>query len=223
MFKPITHVIYDLDGLLLDTESFNEKVNKEIAQRYGKTFDTTVKLKIAGRPTFDSAKIVIDSLHLPLSIEEYLNERNQLLYPLYSQVKTLPGAINLTQHLHRQSIPQAIATSSSLHHFEMKTTHYPEWIELFDEIVVGDDPAIKNGKPAPDIFLLAAQRLNAPVEKCLVFEDSLAGMQAALAAKISVVVIPPPDFQRDLYQGAAQILNSLTEFQPQLWYLPGLE
>ncbi|MGK7937831.1 MAG: HAD-IA family hydrolase [Xenococcaceae cyanobacterium] len=220
MFKPITHVIFDLDGLLLDTESLNEKVNQEIAQRYGKTFDTFVKLKIAGRPTVDSAKIVIDLLNLPLTIEEYLQERNKLLYPLYSQVKPLPGAINLTQNLHKQGIPQAIATSSSLHNFEMKTTHYQEWIGLFTEIIVGDDPAIKQGKPAPDIFLLAAQRLNASVEHCLVFEDSLAGMQAALSANMSVITIPPLDFDRSLYQDATQTLDSLSEFQPQLWHLP---
>ena len=116
MFKSITHVIYDMDGLLLDTESLNEKVNKEIARRYGKTFDIFVKLKIAGRTTLDSAKIVIDLLNLPLTPEEYLQERNKLLYPLYSQTKPLPGAINLTQHLHQQGIPQAIATSSSLRH-----------------------------------------------------------------------------------------------------------
>ena len=220
MLKSITHVIYDMDGLLLDTESLNEKVNKEIAQRYGKTFDTFVKLKIAGRTTLDSAKIVIDLLNLPLTPEEYLQERNQLLYPLYSQTNPLPGAINLTQHLHQQGIPQAIATSSSLRHFEMKTVHYQEWMKLFDYIIVGDDPAIKKGKPAPDIFLLAAQYLSASPEQCLVFEDSLAGMQAALAANMSVVVIPHPDFERILYQDATQILNSLTEFQPQLWNLP---
>ena len=220
MFKPITHVIYDFDGLLLDTESLNEKVNQEIARRYGKSFDTSVKLKIAGRTTLESAKIVIDLLNLPLSVEDYLQERNRLLYPLYPQAKPLPGSISLTQHLHRQGIPQAIATSSSLHHFEMKTTHYQEWIELFERIIVGDNPAIKKGKPAPDIFLLTARCLGASPENCLVFEDSLAGMQAALAANMSVIAIPHPDFERNLYQAATQILNSLTEFQPQLWHLP---
>ena len=220
MFKSITHIIYDLDGLLLDTESLNEKVNREIARRYGKIFDTFVKLKIAGRPTLDSAKIIIDLLNLPLTVEEYLKERNQLLYPLYSQAKPLPGAIELTQNLYQQGIPQAIATSSSRHHFTMKTVHYREWIKLFNDIIVGDDTAIKKGKPAPDIFLLAAQRLGASPEDCLVFEDSLAGMQAALAAKMSVIAIPHPDFELNLYQDATQILNSLTEFQPQLWHLP---
>lgn len=102
----------------------------------------------------------------------------------------------------------------------MKTTHYQEWIELFEDIVVGDDPAINKGKPAPDIFLLAAQNLGVAPEYCLVFEDSLAGIEAALAASMSVIAIPHPDFESHLYQNAAQILNSLAEFQPHLWHLP---
>jgi pseudouridine-5'-monophosphatase len=220
MYKPITHVIYDLDGLLLDTESLHESVNREMARRYGKIFDLSIKLKIAGRPTLDSAAIIVDLLELPLTPEAYLEERKKLLYPLYAQAQPLPGAMRLTNHLYRQKIPQGIATSSSSHHFEMKITHHREWLQLFDCWVLGDDPELKRGKPAPDIFLLAAQRLGAAAEQCLVFEDSLAGMEAAKKAGMAVVAIPHPDFERQLYRDADQILNCLSEFQPQLWHLP---
>lgn len=220
MYKPITHIIYDLDGLLLDTESLHECVNREMAQRYGKIFDLSLKLKIAGRPTLDSATIIIDLLKLPLTPEAYLEERKKLLYPLYAQAQPLPGAMRLTKHFYQQKIPQGIATSSASHHFEMKITHHREWLQLFDCCVLGDDPELKRGKPAPDIFLLAAQRLGASAEQCLVFEDSLAGMEAAKKAGMAVVAIPHPDFDRQLYRDADQILNCLSEFQPQLWHLP---
>lgn len=220
MYKPITHVIYDLDGLLLDTESLHERVNREMARRYGKIFDLSLKLEIAGRPTLDSATIIVDLLKLPITPETYLEERKKLLYPLYPQARPLPGAIRLTNHLYRQKIPQGIATSSSSHHFEMKTTHHREWLRIFDCWVLGDDPELKRGKPAPDIFLLAAQRLGATAEQCLVFEDSLAGMEAAKKAGMAVVAIPHPDFDRELYRDADQILTCLSEFQPQLWHLP---
>ncbi len=220
MYKPITHVIYDLDGLLLDTESLHERANREMARRYGKIFDLSLKLKIAGRSTLDSATIIVDLLELPLTPEAYLEERKTLLYPLYAQAQPLPGAIRLTNHLYRQKIPQGIATSSSSHHFEMKITRHREWLQIFDCWVLGDDPELKRGKPAPDIFLLAAQRLGAVAEQCLVFEDSLAGMEAAKKAGMSIVAIPHPDFDRKLYRDADQILNCLSEFQPQLWHLP---
>jgi pseudouridine-5'-monophosphatase len=220
MFKSITHVIYDMDGLLLDTESLHERVNNKIARRYGKTFDAEVKMAIAGRPTLESAKILVDMLQLPLTPEEYLIERNQLLYPLYPTARTLPGTIELTQHLAKHNIPQAIASSSSRHHFEMKTVNYQQWLKTFTTITLGDDPEISQGKPAPDIFLLAAKRLNAAPEQCLVFEDSLAGMKAAIAAGMSVVVIPDPVFDRQLFEAANLVLSSMAQFEPQDWNLP---
>lgn len=215
MFKPITSVIYDMDGLLLDTESLHERVNSEIARRYGKTFNIDAKIAIAGRPTLDSAKILVDILQLPLTPEEYLVERNKLLYPLYPTVKALPGTIELIQHLSNYNTPQAIASSSSRHHFDMKTVNHQQWLNVFKIVTLGDDPEIKQGKPAPDIFLLAAKRLNAAPEQCLVFEDSLAGIKAAIAAGMSVVAIPDPVFDKQFFQQAHQVLNSMTEFDPQ--------
>jgi len=216
----ITHIIYDMDGLLLDTESLHEKVNQEVAQRYGKTFDKTTKIAIAGRPTLDSAQILVKTLKLPITAQEYLIERNQLLYPLYQTATILPGAIKLTNHLFNENIPQAIASSSSRHHFDMKTMNHQEWLKIFDQITLGDDPAIAKGKPAPDIFLLAAKRLDALPQKCLVFEDSIAGMNAAIAAGMAVVAIPDPVFDKKLFSQANEVLNSMTEFDPQAWNLP---
>ena len=209
-----------MDGLLLDTETINAKVNHTIAGRYGKTFNLCVKVKIAGRSTLDSAKILVEMLQLPVTPEAYLEERKAIIYDLYPQAKPLKGAISLTRHLHRHHIPQALASSSSRHHYNLKTTAHQQWFSLFDCIVLGDDPALKQSKPAPDIFLLTAERLGASPKHCLVFEDAVAGMQAAKAAGMSVVVVPDPDIDPQLYQNADQILTSLGEFEPQLWQLP---
>ncbi|NJN30302.1 MAG: HAD-IA family hydrolase [Synechococcales cyanobacterium RM1_1_8] len=85
----------------------------------------------------------------------------------------------------------------------------------------GDDRELKAGKPAPDIFLLAAQRLGAKPEHCLVFEDSPAGLEAARRAGMAVVVVPDPDLCREQFDGADERLNSLEEFWPERWGLPG--
>jgi pseudouridine-5'-monophosphatase len=218
--EPIAYVIYDLDGLLLDTESLHNQVNQAIAQRYGKTFDPFIKAKIAGRSPLESAAIVIDLLDLPLTPEAYVEQRQGLIRPLYATAKPLAGAMDLTHHLHRCGIPQAIATSSPRPNVERKTARHQAWFELFACMVTGDDPALQRSKPAPDIFLLAAERLGAEPKQCLVFEDSLAGMEAALAAGMSVVVIPDPHLDRQLYQDAHQILASLSDFDPPFWHLP---
>jgi pseudouridine-5'-monophosphatase len=222
MFKQITHIIYDVDGLLLDTESIHERVNSEIARRYDRIFDKFLKIKIAGRTALESAQIIVDYLQLPLTPKAYIKEKSEIIYQLYPDANPLPGAILLTQHFSRHRIPQAIATSSSRRHFELKMTYRQQWLNLFTCIVVGDDPELVRGKPAPDIFLLTAKRLGANPEQCLVFEDSIAGMEAALAAGMSVVVVPDRLFDRLLFENAHQILDSLTEFEPKLWNLPQL-
>jgi pseudouridine-5'-monophosphatase len=219
-FKKITHVIYDLDGLLLDTEPLHTLIIQTVVSRYGKVFDQSMQFKLTGRNALDSAQILVEMLALPITAQDYLKEREEFLEQLLPEAKPLPGALRLTKHLHHHQIPQAVATSSARRSVCLKTTHHQEWFALFDCLVLGDDPALKRGKPAPDIFLLAAQRLGAIPEECLVFEDAQAGMEAAIAAGMSVIVVPHPSVDKQLYRQANQILNSLTDFEPQMWQLP---
>lgn len=219
-FKKITHVIYDLDGLLLDTEPLHALMIQKIVSRYGKVFEQSMQSKITGRNALDSAQILVEMLALPMTAQAFLEEREVFLAQVLPQAKPLPGAVRLIKHFHQHQIPQAVATSSGSRSFRLKTTDHQEWFALFDCIVLGDDPALKRGKPAPDIFLLAAQRLGATPEQCLVFEDAHAGMEAALAAGMSVIVVPHPNVDKNLYREANQILNSLADFEPNLWQLP---
>jgi len=222
-FKKITHVIYDLDGLLLDTEPIYAQVYQAIAHRYGKTLSESVKSQISGRNALDSARTLIEMLELPLTPESFLREREPLLRDLLPHAQPLPGAVRLTQHLHQHHVRQAVATSSAGLSFDLKTSNHTQWLALFDCIVKGDDPAIGRGKPAPDIFLIAAQRLGADPAACLVFEDALAGVKAAIAAGMCVVAVPDSSMDKQLYHDADQVLNSLSEFQPQLWQLPAFD
>lgn len=103
--------------------------------------------------------------------------------------KPLPGVEKLITHLHAHNIPIAVATSSMRSKFDIKTTSCRDMFKLFDYIVCGDDADIKKGKPAPDIFLAAQNRLgNPPAENCLVFEDAINGIEAGLAANMHVSV-----------------------------------
>ncbi|MGP1385709.1 MAG: HAD-IA family hydrolase [Thainema sp.] len=219
----ITHIIYDFDGLLLDTEPIHWQVNADIANRYGKTFDLSVHTKIIGRTSQDSAQIIIDMLGLPLTVDSYLEERDGIIFDLYPHVQPMPGAIELTQHFYNAGIPQAIATSSARMRFNRKVQCYADWLKLFDCIVTGDDPAIEQGKPAPDMFLITAERIQANPKQCLVFEDSLAGVTAAKQAGMFVVAVPAPELEADLFQEADLVLSSLADFQPELCNLPAID
>ncbi|MBN1571557.1 MAG: HAD-IA family hydrolase [Acidobacteria bacterium] len=220
MAPEITHIIYDNDGLLLDTEPFYTKAHQIMAARFGKVFDWAVKSKMIGLRAEDSANVIINALQLPFSVAEYLEERKHLLKEMFPQAEPMPGAVHLTMHLHGLGIPQAVATSSDRYYFDLKITHHKEWYKIFQCVVFGDDPEIRQGKPAPDIFLLAAERLRADPSHCLVVEDSPAGIEAARAAGMFAVAVPDPNMDDRVYSGAHQIIRSLNELDLSSWGFP---
>lgn len=175
------------DGLLLDTERVYTEVTQEILDKYanGVRFTWEVKSKLMGRTGTESAAMVVDEYKLPMTVEEYLDITGQLQEERFPMVKPLPGVERLVRHLHQHGVPMAVATSSTRSKFELKTSRNKELFALFDHIICGDDPEIKNGKPSPDLFLAAQRRLGSPpAENCLVFEDAVNGVQAALNANM---------------------------------------
>lgn len=211
-----------MDGLLLDTEPFYTRATQAIVGRFGHTFDWSLKSRMIGKKAIDSARILIEALDLPITPEDYLRERESMLAELFPTVEAMPGALRLTTHLARHGIPQAVASSSSRRDFNLKTTQHREWFSRFQCIVLGDDPDVKRGKPAPDIFLIAAARLGATPERCLVLEDAPSGVEAALAAGMAVVAVPNPEMSRDGFGASSRILPSLELFDPAEWGLPNL-
>ena len=220
MSPNISCLIYDMDGLLLDTEGIYTEVTQQIVGEYGKVFDWSVKEKIIGRRSIQAAEIIVESLDLPISPQDYLDSRKDVLLEKFKDTEALPGAKEMTTHFFKLGIPQALATSSSSPMFEAKFEKHKKWFSQFAQIVRGDDPELKEGKPAPDIFLLAAKRLGVDPAECLVFEDAPTGAEAALAAGMSVVVVPDPNMDHCHYKNASQIISSLKDFDPEYWGLP---
>jgi pseudouridine-5'-monophosphatase len=212
--RRVGHVIFDLDGVLLDTEHYYTEATQHIVGRFGKRFDWSIKSNMMGRSAIEAARYLVQTLDLPITPEQYLKERESALAKSVPLAEPMPGAEDITRAVHAAGVPQAIATSSERWIFELKTQRHREWFRVFDAIVVGDDSRLKAGKPAPDIFLLAAEELGAEPASCLVVEDSPAGVQAAQAAGMQVIAVPYPGMDPARLATADLLLDSLTQITP---------
>ncbi|MDT8447934.1 MAG: HAD-IA family hydrolase [bacterium] len=220
MSVKIQAVIFDMDGLLLETEPIYTQVTQQVVAQFGKTFDWSIKRRMIGRGRQESGQILIDALGLPLDTEALYALQKPLMEAAFKLAQPMPGAVALTQALYRNNVPMALATSSNRHLYEIKTTDHKKWFSQFSAVVTGDDPQVARCKPAPDIFLEAARRIGAEPSHCLVFEDAPTGVTAARAAGMSVVAVPDAHMDLAEYGEAQLVVASLTKFDPIPWGLP---
>ncbi|KAJ8944915.1 hypothetical protein NQ318_012724 [Aromia moschata] len=226
-FKKVTHVIFDMDGLLIESESVYDKIIGDIAAQFGKEYSADIKLKILGTPEPDTARIAVTEMQLPLSPEEFLADYKQRVMKELQNPELMPGAKELVRHLHKNDIPIAVATSSSQESMEMKTkNHYQDVFRFFHHIVCGStDTEVKHGKPAPDIFLVCASRFpdKPDPSQCLVLEDAPNGVVGAIRAGMQAVMVPAKYVGEELRKPATLVLESLNDFKPELFGLPARE
>jgi len=211
--RPISHVIFDLDGVLLDSEPLYTEATNRVVLPYGKVFDWSIKGDIIGKSPLEGARHLVRSLELPLSPEEYLKLRRPLIEALFPNVTEIRGARRFVETLCARGVPVAVATSSERALYQLKVTRH-DWFSLFSVIVCGDDPRIRALKPAPDVFLITASDLKVRPERCLVFEDSLAGVDAARAAGMQVIALPDPAMDRSRYVDADLVIGGYDELDP---------
>jgi HAD superfamily hydrolase (TIGR01509 family) len=186
--KPVEAAIFDMDGLLIDTEAVYIEAYHAAAQAIGAKMPTELCHAMIGVPTRECEAMIQDHFGPEFSVERFhvhFNEHARLLLDDHVPVK--PGAGELLAWLGGRGLPLAIATSSRpttvqrhlgraglLGHFKAVATRYD----------------VERGKPHPDVYLEAARRLDVAPERCIAFEDSNVGLTAAHAAGTMAIMVP---------------------------------
>jgi beta-phosphoglucomutase-like phosphatase (HAD superfamily) len=204
--------LFDLDGLLLDTEPLHGRAWREAACRFGVELSDSQLLQLRGRRRQDNALQVACWIGAAVGQAPTTDELLAVQQPIARQLLPLAGpmdgAADLVARCRKLSIPMALVTSSSEEAVQRKATPHP-WLALLEVRVHGDDPELGQGKPAPDGYRLAASRLGVPAANCWAFEDSPAGAQAALAAGCQVHVLTAVDTAGGTFPDGVLLLNSL--------------
>ena len=177
-----------MDGLLLDTERISAVAWEKAAEEMGETIDESVFLHLIGRNgrgiEMKLKELLGDHIDTAELTKRAIGHYDRLLE---NGPPIKPGAKRCLSYLASRAIPQAVATSSSLRYAKRKLGHH-DLLDHLDDLVTGDQ--VTSGKPDPEPFLLAAQRLGMQPEHCLAFEDSVNGILAAYRAGMRPVLIP---------------------------------
>lgn len=183
--KPIA-IIFDLDGTLIDNNSYHIEAWKIFYEKIGKSYSEEEYLKnINGRINKDIFNYIFNRVLPEEELKQYDFEKEKMYRQLYStDIKPIKGLLDFLEETQLSGIKMAIATSGQWPNINFMFENIP--IRKYFDAVIDASQIIK-GKPNPEIFLKAAIALNADPTKCLAFEDSIAGIRSAKDAGMKVI------------------------------------
>ena len=190
----IKALIFDFDGLILDTETPDVRAWESIYAEYGFPFPIEAWGQIVGglgAAQFDAGMHLQSLLGRALDQQSLQAQQNEISHSLVAQEQILPGVLDYLQEARRLRLKLAIASSSP--HIWVEThARRLDILGYFDAVICAEDVAPGRTKPNPDLFLSALKQLEVEKEAAVVFEDSPNGIRAARAAGIFVVAVPNP-------------------------------
>ena len=213
--QSIAAVIFDMDGVLADSETLWNDIDGTLLADYGIAYKGEYKHEVLGKGFALALQFYKDAFALDAEIATMAVRRTSIATDYYAnRIPMFPAAPEVLAQLKRSGLKIGLA-SSSVGALVLPFLERCDLLSYFDAIVTGEQ--VQHGKPNPDIYLKAASNLGVEPAKCLVVEDALSGIQAGLSAGMTVVAIPDPRFMDvTLYPDFANfVIGDLSE-------LPGL-
>lgn len=224
MLPPVRAILFDLDGLLADTEPLQRRAFEAVCRRYGGdhlVIPDALYASFVGKSDAENAREVVQRFRLPVAPERLLEERIPLYLEMLKTEPVLPmkGVPEALDRACSEGFRLGVGSSSMRRFVEVslrrlfETMRYPLPPEaVFDVVVCGDDPRVRQRKPAPDIYLQCAQKLGVAPEECVVLEDSDSGIESARRAGISrALAVPNLYTRRHDFSKAFCVLNRVDE------------
>lgn len=202
--RKIKAVVFDMDGVLIDSETIEKKNMIKSAETNSLPFEDEFFEIFLGCNDEMSYQILLDRYKDSKIVDKYLNDLEQLQANEYKEgnIKLKPGTREIIDYLRNNNIPYALATGSSYKYVELDFLQNGYDKIPFDHIVTGDQ--ITNSKPDPEIFIKAANLMNIDINDCLVVEDSPKGIEAAYSSGAQSCFVP------DLVKANQNILSKAT-------------
>jgi HAD superfamily hydrolase (TIGR01509 family) len=199
--------IFDMDGVLFDTEKLYQQTWREIASELGVELEEGFTQAISGTSGEKMRRVIERYYHVPDGQTVVDACMKKMREKLEVHVPVKEGVVEILTEFKNRGMKIAIASSSGRKQIEsnLKNSNLAQY---FDKIICGDD--VEHGKPAPDIFLIAAKSLECEPEECYVFEDSENGVKAGYNAKCYVVMVP------DLIQPSPDTIKCCSEIHTSL-------
>lgn len=203
-------VIFDMDGLMIDSEHLHSRSFENVLNNHGvkPELNKAGIVQILGIGTAENWKKLKAKYKLKDSVEELTKQKHYAYIKLIPQINDMPGLKPLLNDLQKSKIKLAVASGSSKENIE-EILSQQKIKNYFEAIVSGED--LDNAKPAPDIFLEAAKQLHVDIANCIVLEDAKSGIEAGKAAGATVIAVPNRFSKKQDLTDADYIFNSLKD------------
>ena len=210
----IKGVVFDLDGVMIDSEAISIEVWRNILNRHNASISDEDYGKIIGMASIPATEFIIKQSGVKLNTMEMLKRHwDDLITAIQNHGVAEAGLFNILDHFAALSLPLAVASNSPSNYVH-STLKALGVADRFKSVTCADE--ISHSKPHPEIYLKAAESIDIPPEQCLAIEDSPVGLQAALAAGMRCIIIQNGHIKNPDYTGAYSQHSSLLEFSNNL-------